>query len=441
MKFKDLNVSFDKPYVWRKPFKDKLTKRLRYMDVIDEIQEFDKMKTESKKEILSNIDRSIDGSASKGQLSKNLSDMFEFYSKAVLMTDDYDDDFLLNKTNKNTLNKKLQPWCKNLVHNIPRVIDSPPLINLFNKFHGVPAFVVLAGPSLANNIDLLRKVRDKGIIIATDTAFRPCLEAGIQPHLVMAHDANPQGMRFFLPKEHPFQNPTIKYNDMEFEMLLRDVQPELVKGKKAKGYSYNAIGVFVDYVHPLTIEAFNGSDLCFYQVLDPSLPVYNMMGGCTNWKKEGDKFVPEKKGFVVGGSSVGHTAAYLAVNLGCSPVCILGCDLSYPGGVTYIPGASNQKDASKQRLIEVEDLSGRKVGTNLSMFSYRMVFQKVLPRIIEQTGTRFFNCTEHKDGSPAGILEVGAEPRQLKKIIDEYCKEDIPNIVNINKILRGGEIK
>ena len=436
MRYTDLNVSFRKPDIWKKPTKDTFYKEKAYADIIAEMQDLDKLKKDIKEEINKNVDMCTNLSQSKGELSNNMSDMFDHFGRSVIMTDDFEEKYLLGKTNKNTLAKKLQPWCGNLVFNIQRVIESPPLANLFGKFKGKPAFVVLAGPSLKNNIEELKKVGDKGIVIATDTAFRPCLEAGIKVHLVMAHDANPQGMRFFLPKDHPYQNANIHFNDMPFPQLMQEVLPQLKMDEKRREYKYDTIGVFVNYCHPLTIEAFNGSELCFYQVLDPSLPVYALMGGTTNWRREDDKFLPEIKGSIVGGSSVGHTSTYLAVNLGCDPITIIGCDLSYPGGLTYVPGASNQKDASKQKLIMVRDLSGREVGTNLSMFSYRMVFQKSLPAIIEQTGIKFFNSTEHEDGSPAGILEVGAEPKRLKDVINEYCKEDYEDIKNMKELLK-----
>lgn len=442
MNYKGLNISYKKPSIWRQPTKDKLkyAPTKDYNSLLQEMAEFDELKKNVTEEVTNIIKANVALSNTKGELSRRLSEIFDHYNRAVLVTDDYDEKYLLGKTNRNTLNKKLQPWCQNLIHNIPRVTESPPLTKLFSKYKNVPAFIVLAGPSLKNNIEELKKVGDKGIIIATDTAFRPCLDRGLKVHLVNAHDANPQGMRFFLGKDHEFQNPAINFNDMPFEYLIKEILPKL-KDRLA-GLVYDTIGVFVNYCHPLTIKSFTGKELCFYQVLDPSLPVYEAMGGCTNWRKEitpkGNRYMPEIKGGIVGGSSVGHTATYLAVNLGCNPITIVGCDLSYPEGLTYIPGASNQKDASKQRLIPVRDLSGRKVGTNLSMFSYRMVFKRALPQIAEQLGVTFFNATEHEDGSPAGILDAGAEPRRLKTVIDEYCKEDNIDIKNMLQILQGG---
>jgi len=200
MKYNELNVGFKKPAIWRLPSATKIdhNKEKTYNNILADIVEFDEVKAKVKEEVNHAIKYASEISNTKGQFSNNLSDLFEQFGKSVLMSDDYEEDYLLKKTNKNTLNKKLQPWCQNLVYNVQRVIDSFPLMNLFGKFKGIPAFVILAGPSLKNNIKELKKVGDKGIIIATDTAFRPCLDEGIKVHLVMAHDANPQGMRFFL---------------------------------------------------------------------------------------------------------------------------------------------------------------------------------------------------------------------------------------------------
>lgn len=439
MKYSELNVNYKKPHTWRQPTKQKLDygKTKSYCDILAEIADFDDIKGKVKDEINHVIGKNVEASLTKGEMSQRLSTVFEHFGKSVLLTDDYDEKYLLGQTNKNTLNKKLQPWCKNLLYNIPRVVDSPPLQRLFNKYKDVPAFVVLAGPSLKNNIEELKRVGDKGIIIATDTAFRPCIEAGVKVHLVMAHDANPQGMRFFLPKEHPVQNPLVSFNDMPFDYLVKVVLEQLKFDPSREMFKYDAIGAFVDYCHPLTIESFSGSELAFYRVMDPSLPVYEIMGACTNLtRKDKDSFSPEEKGYIVGGSSVGHTATYLAVSLNCNPITIIGCDLSYPKGMTYVEGASNQKDASKQKLITVKDLSGREVGTNLSMFSYRLVFTRALPQISENMGKTFYNATEHSDGSPAGILNAGAEPKRLRDIIDKECKEDFTTVKNMLQLLQ-----
>jgi hypothetical protein len=185
--------------------------------------------------------------------------------------------------------------------------------------------------------------------------------------------------------------------------------------------------------------AWNGRAKRFYGVFDPSLSVYDCMAAASNFKDVDGKLVPENKGRVVGGSSVGHVATYVAAQLMCNPISLVGLDLSYPGGEAYVSGASNQKDTRKQKLVQLDDLSGNKVGTNVSMQSYKMVFEQALPRIIIETGIKFYNCTEDAKGRPAGILEVGAEPRSIDKVIDEHCNKDNKEV--FDKWLRTDEVK
>ena len=431
MKYIDWPVNFERPDIWQKPMKDKLPKVGKtYLKYAEEIIAFDKLKVDAEKEICDTVKKNMNLSNTKNELSQRLGEVFEFYSKAVIADEDLDVEFLLKKTNVNTLNKKLQGWCKNLVCNIPLVIGSKPYMEFEEKFKNIPAFVCLAGPSLRNNREKLLSVKGKALIIAVDTSLRPLLDVGVVPDFVVTHDANPNGCKFFLSKDHPYNVNNTQLNDMNDNQLGMEYA-KMMLDKDRLNFKYDTIGFFVNYCHPLTLLAFNGSEKRFYGVWDPSLPVYDCMSGSCDYKIEDGKHIPQKKGRVVGGSSVGHVAAYIAVNLGCNPVSFLGMDLSYPGGKTYVDGASNQKDTAKQKLIELDDLSGNKVPTNLSMLSYKMVFERSLPQVIMSRGTKFYNCTEDDKGNPAGILEVGAEPKTLQWVIDNKCKDvDVQKIIN-----------
>lgn len=424
MKYQDLKISFDRPDVWVRPTIEKLLKIGKtYVYYAKEILDFDKLKEDAYKEISNTVKTNIDLSNNKNELNQRFSEMFEFYSKALVPTDDLDPEFLLKKTNTNTLAKKLQPWCKNLSYNIPEVIAAKPYANLIDKFKGIPAFVCLAGPSLKNNREQLKAIKGKALIIAVDTSLRPLLDIGVVPDICVTHDANPNGCKFFLSQDHPYNVHNVQFNDMKDEQLSL-VYAEMMEDKKRLDFKYDTVGLFVNYCHPLTLLAWNGLAKSFYTVYDPGLPVYDNMAGCVNYRSVDDKFLKEEKGRVIGGSSVGHVATYVAIALGCDPISFLGLDLSYPQGKTYIEGASNQKDMSKQKLIDVDSLSGEKVKTNLSMLSYKMVFERTLPMVISQTRIKFYNCTEDDKGKPAGVLEVGAEPKPLKWVIENRCSKE-----------------
>ena len=430
MKYKDLKIIYKKPKLWKRPSKDKLPKEGKpYLEYLKEIKEFESLKSSAKDEICSNITKAVKQSTSRNDLNQRLDELFSFYGKAVIPSNELEPDFLLRKTNQNTLNKKLQPWCRNLVFNIPEIVDSKPFQGLAGKFNNITAFIVLAGPSLKNNREKLKKAKGKSLIIAVDTSLRPLLDVGVVPDIVVTHDANPNGCKFFLSADHEFNKKNVNLNDMPDEQLGL-IYLGLKADEERLKFRYDTIGLFVNYCHPLTLLAFNGREKRFYGVYDPNLPVYEVMASASNYKMEDGKLIPENKGRVVGGSSVGHVAAYIAVQLGCNPICFLGLDLSYPGGKTYIEGASNQKDVSRQKLIDVDDLSGHKVKTNLSMLSYKMVFERTLPQILlQKPDLEFFNCTEDDGGNPAGIMEVAAQPKPLDWVIENKCKSE----VNINE--------
>ena len=436
MQYSQFKVGFDKPDVWRRSPEAKLpSKGKTYTECMKEIEEFEKLKDGAKKEICGVVEKNIDASKSINELNQRLNEALGHYAKAIIPCNDIDTHFLLNKTNENTLNKKLQGWCKNLVFNAKHIVESKPFQSLLHKFDDVPAFVCLAGPSLKNNRELLKQAKGKSLIIAVDTSLRPLLDIGVVPDICVTHDANPNGCKFFLPKDHVFNKTDFQLNPLPDDALAK-IYAEMTKDTDRLAHNYDTLGLFVNYCHPLTLLAWNGREKRFYGVYDPSLPVYDCMAGCCDLQKdENGKLTPDVKGRIVGGSSVGHVATYAAVSLGCNPVTFLGLDLSYPGGKTYVEGASNQKSVEKQRLIDMNDLSGNKVKTNVSMLSYKMVFERSLPHITAQHKTKFYNCTEDDKGNPAGILEVGAYPKSLSWVIQTYCNKE----VNAKEVFNSNE--
>jgi hypothetical protein len=56
-------------------------------------------------------------------------------------------------------------WFRCYMSNIPHILKSSPIDNLYNSFKNKPAIIVSAGPSLNKNINLLKDYQDKAIII------------------------------------------------------------------------------------------------------------------------------------------------------------------------------------------------------------------------------------------------------------------------------------
>ncbi|MEO8481956.1 MAG: 6-hydroxymethylpterin diphosphokinase MptE-like protein [Acidobacteriota bacterium] len=74
--------------------------------------------------------------------------------------------------------------------NAPRLAHEADVGVLASLFSGMPAVIVAAGPSLDRNIDDLAAVAGQVVIIACDTAAKPLVWAGIDPHFVVATDSS-----------------------------------------------------------------------------------------------------------------------------------------------------------------------------------------------------------------------------------------------------------
>jgi len=76
----------------------------------------------------------------------------------------------------------------NTLRNARAIARAADVDALKGAFADVPAIVVAAGPSLDGHLDDLRRVGNRALIIAVDTAVRPLLDAGIHPHLAVGVD-------------------------------------------------------------------------------------------------------------------------------------------------------------------------------------------------------------------------------------------------------------
>jgi hypothetical protein len=77
---------------------------------------------------------------------------------------------------------------RNILKNVPNLLHTRPARHLEKKFAGVPGFIVGAGPSLDANVLELQGIGDRAIVIAVDTALKPLLARGIQPHFTAVAD-------------------------------------------------------------------------------------------------------------------------------------------------------------------------------------------------------------------------------------------------------------
>lgn len=85
----------------------------------------------------------------------------------------------------------------NSLRNAPALGAGRDVRDLTDVFAGRPAVIAAAGPSLDAVVPELRKVHERAVLIAVDTALRPLLNTGARPHLAVGLDPSALNARHF----------------------------------------------------------------------------------------------------------------------------------------------------------------------------------------------------------------------------------------------------
>ena len=174
----------------------------------------------------------------------------------------------------------------NTLRNLPLLAEEGDASALFNLFERVPAIVVGAGPSLDATLPGIKAAQGRALIITVDTATRPLVAAGIQPHMVVGVDPS-------------------------------DINAQHLTGLPLSNIPLVGEGS----LDPSVLPEFRGRTFAF-RVSDhqpwPWLRSVGLdRGGLQAW------------------GSVLTTAFDLAIKVGCDPIVFAGADLAYTRGLQY----------------------------------------------------------------------------------------------------------
>ncbi|BDG61738.1 motility associated factor glycosyltransferase family protein [Caldinitratiruptor microaerophilus] len=275
--------------------------------------------------------------------------------------------------NANTLRLFAARWTGNFFANLPVALNHPPASRLFGQFHGVPAVVVAAGPSLSKNVEALRAVRDNVLIVAVGTALKPLLRAGVRPHLVITVDG-------------------AEANDAHF----RDADAD-------------------------------GAWLLYDMTCFPSIParwsggafVLGSSGNLASWANNilGELATP-----YASGPSVSNCALDVVTRMGCDPVLYVGLDLAYTDGRSHARGTVYESITLDEirrtrRLVEVEGWDGQPVWTDTSLLAMLTWFERRLatggphPLVI--------------DATEGGARKPGMIAMPLRAALEQYARKAV----------------
>ena len=264
------------------------------------------------------------------------------------------------------------------------------------KFSGIPGVVVCPGPSLEKNIDLLREIKGRALIICVLHALTYLQEKNIIPDIVIQVD----------PK------------DLKKDYVEKNGQPSNVWEEWIVKNDLSKIKYFITsaYAQPEIFE----------------IPIQNIF-----WMNAGlpiGKHIPiDIKDYTRVGGSVAHSAFDILVEFGCGPIALVGQDLAYSKeGNAYSVGSPRELgrkkgDAFMQNNygndVEVKGHNGASVITSEVFLAFANLFTIFAERL-QASSIKIFNCTE------GGMYIDGFTHCRLEEFINEECKEPLENKID-----------
>ena len=260
-------------------------------------------------------------------------------------------------------NKELgRDMLSNLMSNLPSLFNGVPIGKMRGMLAGRPALCVSAGPSLDEALPVIRKLQDKVLLVALDSAISTLIPAGIRPQIVATCDTR----RINFEKLRPY----IAH--------LRD-----------------SILVFVLESNPDNVRAFLSphrlavaSDSVFVKSwLAPSFQI--------------DCNLPAM-------STVSHTVIYSMMVMGADPIIVTGMDMAFPGDKSHAKYSVNKYDIPANKIVEVQGTNGLSVRTYRPMIDYT----RQLESIVAGSSQRFINTSLN------GMLMRGMQVKSLQEVAD-----------------------
>ena len=256
--------------------------------------------------------------------------------------------------------------------------------SLTNIFRDVPCVIVGAGPSLQKNLDVLKTLGSKAVILADSSAISDLTQQGITPHMGSYFDPYSRLKDLFLTNT-AFELPTI-HCARTFSDVTR-------------------------WIHGMPI----------YLKGSIATPV-------VSWVEESQGFSGIQNEELIS-SATSNT--FLAQLMGCNPIIYVGLDLAYTDNKDYMQGISKGLDQEKDICLEDEessefefnkdemsiDIKGKPVKTRKG---WLIESQIISMRALRSPHLKFINATE------GGIGFKGISNLPLKEVKDWFLRKNYP---------------
>ena len=301
-----------------------------------------------------------------------------FYQKATL---DIVDKKIINI---NTLARFEKLWAYNISGNVSSILFNYGANKFFGKYKNTPVIVVSAGPSLSKNINKLKSMSNKAIIVAVDTAIKPLSLASVIPHFIITIDPQKKNAKYF------------RGVDTSKSILIAEssIDREVLDSHKGELY-------FLESIFPLAS--------LFMKPLG-------------------------KRGEIRMGGSVSTAAIDFALKLGSKTIIMVGLDLSFPNHQTHVKGSYHEEDFFTQinkldsydsriytvlvqgNLVKEKNIYGENIFIDSRFQMYRNWYENYIK---DNSDIKFFNATE------GGVHIKNMENITLDEVMNKFDTNNI----------------
>ena len=275
--------------------------------------------------------------------------------------------------------------------NLAETFFLPGIGRLFDRFRGVPAIIVAAGPSLDKNMHLLKTIKGKFPILAVDTAFRQLLANGIKPDIVCAADPSYENSLDFVGVE-------------EEDDVVLAIEP---------------------MTHPDISTCFKGPRMLM-TFGGGLFPIY--------------KDYREPVGKLICWGSIATTVFDLAKNLGADPLVFIGLDLSFADGRLHARG-SYSDDLLYEKVHAYNSIEHETADYIATRGSYKFVRSDGTTLYTDQNMKLYKDWFEDQfrqidrkiiNASEGGIVDRFVDLMPLEMVIEKFADQgtDVKAIVD-----------
>ncbi len=245
------------------------------------------------------------------------------------------------KDTYHTVNVYGKRMFQNTIANLPSLFAGTPMRKLKGKLKGIPAICVAAGPSLDDALADLKKVNNRALIIACDSAVNALFYADIKPHIVV----------------------TVDYLESNIDKL-KPYMEHLCESLLVFGLESNPDNVRL-FLGPRRVGVTAFSKLMSFW-LDPQLKLEGLFPNMT---------------------SVSHMALFSALAMEAEPIVLVGMDLAFLQGKSHSSSSPYFHSLDKKKTVRVY---GNK-GCTLSSIQHFVNDRLLIESVIEKKKKRFVN--------------------------------------------------